>query len=69
MRFFTVYIDRDVRVEAKGDAEAVALAKRLHAAVDRVIEDAGAECRYARSACQRGTHNKIIFDEERGEEE
>jgi hypothetical protein len=71
VKFFTVYIDRDVRIEATGDGQAVELARRLHDGVDRLIAelDGAAECSYARSTCHRGIANKMLLDEERGEVE
>jgi hypothetical protein len=39
VKFFTVYIDRDVRIEATGDGQAVELARRLHDGVDRLIAE------------------------------
>jgi hypothetical protein len=69
VKFFTVTIDRDLRIEAKGDAGAVELAGKLIAAVDRVIEEHGGDCHFAVSGCQRGTRGKILLEEHRGEEE
>jgi hypothetical protein len=72
LRQFTFYIDRDIGIEAANDKEAVALTQRLHIAVDRAIAEivpsASAEPYFAGTQCQRGRHNKVIYDEERGEE-
>jgi hypothetical protein len=70
VRQFTVYVDRDIPIECNGDQAAVEIAQRIHDAVDRVIEELvpGVECYYACSTCQRGRRNKIIFEQERGED-
>lgn len=71
MRAFTIYVDRDVPVECANDRAAAELARRVHEAIDNLIEELAPgqlthePHEYARTTCQRGINNKYVYDEER----
>jgi hypothetical protein len=72
---FTLFLERDVELEARTDRDAAALAAAIDLAVDRAIDrhaagdgDAAAtEVIYRHSTCHRGRHNKRVYEHQEGE--
>ena len=65
MKPYTLYLSRDLCVDAKDDDEAAKIATAVDEALDRILDFHGATTTYTLTAAHRGSKGKRVYERER----
>lgn len=64
MKRYTVYVERDVAIEAMNDREAAQIADYFHSTLDATVKGlrSTVELVASHTTCHRGEANKMVYD-------
>lgn len=66
-RPFSLFLSRDLKIEAPTDEKAAEIAQQIDEALDRILDFHAATTDYTLTAAHRGTRGKCVYEREEGE--